>query len=166
MLIPQVPNSSGKSSGHDALWPIDDAGTSIDTCTGMEVLMPVPATKRRILVVDDNLDAAVSLSRLIALLGHDVNVARDGSSALFIARSTRPDFVLLDIGLPGTDGFQVAAALRREPGLAALKIIAVTGRGEREDRERSQEAGIDYYLLKPVDVPFLESLLGKAIPSG
>lgn len=127
--------------------------------------MPVPAMKRRILVVDDNLDAAVSLSRLIALLGHDVNVARDGSSALFIARSTRPDFVLLDIGLPGTDGFQVAAALRREPGLAALKIIAVTGRGEQEDRERSQEAGIDYYLLKPVDVPFLESLLGKAIPS-
>ena len=127
--------------------------------------MSVPATKRRILVVDDNLDAAVSLSRLIALLGHDVNVARDGNAALFIARSVRPDIVVLDIGLPGSDGFQVAEALRREPGLAALKIIAVTGRGEQEDRERSQEAGIDYYLLKPVDVPFLESLLGKAIPS-
>lgn len=124
--------------------------------------MPVPATKRRILVVDDNLDAALSLSRVIALLGHDVNVARDGSSALFIARSMRPDFVLLDIGLPGTDGFQVAEALRREAGLAALKIIAVTGRGEQEDRERSQHAGIDHYLLKPVDLVFLESLLGKA----
>jgi len=117
------------------------------------------------LVVDDNLDAAVSLSRLIALLGHDVKVARDGNSALFMARSVRPDFVLLDIGLPGSDGFQVAEALRREPGLAALKIIAVTGRGQEQDRERSQAAGIDYYLLKPVDVPFLESLLGKAIPS-
>jgi CheY-like chemotaxis protein len=132
--------------------------------------MPVPATKpvtkRRILVVDDNLDAALSLSRLIALLGHDVNVARDGNSALFIARSMRPDFVLLDIGLPGSDGFQVAEALRREPGLGTLKIIAITGRGEEEDRERSQQAGIDYYLLKPVDIPFLESLLGKAIPSG
>jgi len=131
--------------------------------------MSVPATKavtkRRILVVDDNLDAALSLSRLIALLGHDVNVARDGNSALFIARSMRPDFVLLDIGLPGSDGFQVAEALRREPGLETLKIIAVTGRGEEEDRERSQAAGIDYYLLKPIDVPFLESLLGKAIPS-
>jgi CheY-like chemotaxis protein len=147
------------------LWPIGDPGTAIDTNTGMEVPMPVPATKRRILVVDDNLDAALSLSRLIALMGHDVNVARDGSSALFIARSWRPEFVLLDIGLPGTDGFHVAEALRREPGLAALKIIAVTGRGEEEDRERSQEAGIDYYLLKPVDVPFLESLLGKANPS-
>ena len=130
--------------------------------------MPVPATKRRILVVDDNLDAALSLSRLIALLGHDVNVARDGSSALFLARSLRPDFVLLDIGLPGTDGFQVAEALRREPGFAGLTIIAVTGRGAQDDRERSQQAGIDYYLLKPVDVVFLESLLGKAaaIPSG
>ena len=124
--------------------------------------MPVPATKRRILVVDDNLDAALSLSRVIALLGHDVNVARDGGSALFIARSMRPDFVLLDIGLPGTDGFQVAEALRRGAGLAALKIIAVTGRGEEADRERSQHAGIDHYLLKPVDLVFLESLLGKA----
>ena len=132
----------------------------------MSVPATKPVTKRRILVVDDNLDAALSLSRLIALLGHDVNVARDGNSALFIARSMRPDFVLLDIGLPGSDGFQVAEALRREPGLGTLKIIAVTGRGEEEDRERSQEAGIDYYLLKPIDVPFLESLLGKAIPSG
>jgi CheY-like chemotaxis protein len=132
----------------------------------MSVPVTKAVTKRRILVVDDNLDAALSLSRLIALLGHDVNVARDGNSALFIARSMRPDFVLLDIGLPGSDGFQVAEALRREPGLSTLKIIAVTGRGEEEDRERSQQAGIDYYLLKPIDVPFLESLLGKAIPSG
>jgi len=132
----------------------------------MSVPVTKAVTKRRILVVDDNLDAALSLSRLIALLGHDVNVARDGNSALFIARSMRPDFVLLDIGLPGSDGFQVAEALRREPGLGTLKIIAVTGRGEEEDRERSQQAGIDYYLLKPIDVPFLESLLGKAIPSG
>jgi CheY-like chemotaxis protein len=132
----------------------------------MSVPVTKTVTKRRILVVDDNLDAALSLSRLIALLGHDVNVARDGNSALFIARSMRPDFVLLDIGLPGSDGFQVAEALRREPGLGTLKIIAVTGRGEEEDRERSQQAGIDYYLLKPIDVPFLESLLGKAIPSG
>lgn len=124
--------------------------------------MPVPALKLRILIVDDNADAAVSLSRLIALLGHEVNVARDGSSALFIARSTRPDVVLLDIGLPGSDGFQVAEALRREPGLASVRIIAVTGRGAEEDRERSQEAGIDHYLLKPVDVGFLESLFGNA----
>lgn len=124
--------------------------------------MPLPALKRRILIVDDNADAAVSLSRLIALLGHEVNVARDGSSALFIARSTRPDFVLLDIGLPGSDGFQVAEALRREPGLASVMIIAVTGRGAEKDRERSQEAGIDHYLLKPVDLGFLESLLGNA----
>ena len=130
--------------------------------------MSVPASKLRILVVDDNLDAAVSLARLIALMGHDVNVARDGSSALFTARSMRPDFVLLDIGLPGSDGFQVAEALRREPGLASVRIIAVTGHGADKDRERSQEAGIDHYLLKPVDVAFLASLFGKvaARPAG
>ena len=116
--------------------------------------MPVPATKRRILVVDDNLDAAVSLSRLIALLGHDVNVARDGNAALFIARSVRPDFVLLDIGLPGSDGFQVAEALGA--GLSALKIITVLGRrGEQGSRalagaeSTTAEAGGRAFPRKP-----------------
>lgn len=118
--------------------------------------------KHRILVVDDNIDAAVSLSRLLALLGHDVQIARDGASALHIARSMRPDFVLLDIGLPGLDGFQVAEMFRREPGLETIKIIAVTGHGHEEDRQRSLDAGIDHYLLKPVDPSFLESLLGNA----
>ena len=124
--------------------------------------MAIPAPKRRILVVDDNVDAAVSLSRLLALLGHEVQVARDGTSAIYTARSMRPDVVLLDIGLPGADGFQVAQMLRREAGMGALKIIAVTGGAREDDRQRSQECGIDHYVLKPVDFGFLESLLGNA----
>jgi CheY-like chemotaxis protein len=118
--------------------------------------------KRRILVVDDNLDAAVMLSRLLVLLGHEVQIARDGNSAILLARSMRPEFVVLDIGLPGADGFQVAEMLRRDPGIDGAKIIAVTGRGSAEDVQRAREAGIDQYLLKPVDLPFLESLFGNA----
>ena len=120
------------------------------------------APKRRILVVDDNVDAAVSLSRLLAILGHEVQVARDGPSAVYLARSMRPDVVLLDIGLPGADGFQVAEILRRETDTASMKIIAVTGGGREDDRQRSQESGFDHYLLKPVEIGFLESLLGNA----
>ena len=128
--------------------------------------MSLPGPKRRILVVDDNIDAAVSLSQLLAMMGHDVQIARDGNSAIFMARSIRPDFIVLDIGLPGFDGFQVAEMLRREAGMAALRIIAVTGHGREEDRERSHHVGIDHYLLKPVDPDFLESLFGNASTNG
>ena len=121
-----------------------------------------PTAKRRVLVVDDNLDAALSLCRVLALMGHEVLVARDGPHALVTSRSFRPSFIVLDIGLPGLDGFQVAEALRREPAVAAATIIAVTGRGEDTDRQRALAAGIDHYLLKPVDAQFLESLIGHA----
>lgn len=124
--------------------------------------MPTPATKRRILVVDDNLDAGLTLSRFLALLGHDVHLARNGYEAVDLARRLRPDFVLLDIGLPGFDGFQVAEILRSDPALACASIIAVTGHGREQDRERSREVGIDHYLLKPIDLTFLESLVGNA----
>lgn len=124
--------------------------------------MPAPVTKHRVLVVDDNLDAGLSLCRLLALLGHDTHLARTGYEAVDLARRLRPEFVLLDIGLPGYDGFQVAEILRRDSALAAAKIIAVTGHGREEDRERARQAGIDHHLLKPIDPKFLESLLGNA----
>lgn len=121
-----------------------------------------PATRRRILVVDDNLDAGVSLCRFLGLLGHETHLARTGNEALELAQRVTPEFVLLDIGLPGYDGFEVAAALRRDPKLGSTKIIAVTGHGREEDRERSRQAGIDLHLLKPIDLKFLESLVGNA----
>jgi CheY-like chemotaxis protein len=124
--------------------------------------MVLPVPKRRTLVVDDNIDAAESLSRFLELLGHEVQVARDGNGAIALARSMRPEFVFLDIGLPGYDGFQVAEILRREPGLASVRIIAITGHGREEDRQRSLAAGIEYHLVKPVDFNFIESLVGNA----
>jgi CheY-like chemotaxis protein len=117
-------------------------------------------TVRRVLVVDDNVDTANSIAMLLREAGHDVDVAHDGHKALELARSARPEFVFLDLGLPGLDGFEVARALRREPGLQAVRIIAITGYGQEADRRKAQEAGIDQHLLKPVDPAFLESLLG------
>ncbi|WP_406699071.1 PAS domain S-box protein [Singulisphaera sp. Ch08] len=117
-------------------------------------------TRRRILVVDDNLDAANSLARLLRRL-HDqeVEVAHDGPSALEAAAAFRPGLVLLDIGLPGMDGYEVARTLREWPEFATTRIIALTGWGQESDRQRSKEAGFDLHLVKPVDPDLLSDIL-------
>jgi two-component system CheB/CheR fusion protein len=108
--------------------------------------------RRRVLVVDDNLDAANSLARLLKrLYGQDVRVAHDGPAALESAAEFRPEIVLLDIGMPGMDGYEVARRLRDEPEHAALKIVALTGWGQEADRLRSKAVGFDHHLVKPVD---------------
>jgi CheY-like chemotaxis protein len=112
-----------------------------------------------VLIVDDNVDQADSLAALCRVLGHDVQVAYDGESALQSARRTRPEIVFLDITLPGMDGYDVAARLRAELG-SRVQLVAVSGRGRDEDRERALGAGFDHFLLKPLDPSFLESLLG------
>src|SRR5262249_33866753 len=97
---------------------------------------------RRILVVDDNADAADGLSYFLAMSGHEVRTAYDGREALAAARAYRPEAVLLDIGMPGMDGYEVARRLRQEPGLERALLVALTGYGQEEDRRRSREAGI------------------------
>jgi PAS domain S-box-containing protein len=114
----------------------------------------------RILVVEDNVDTACGLARLLALLGNDVQLADDGPSAIAIAQTFRPELVLLDIGLPGMDGYQVASLLREEDCCKDAVIIAVSGYGQEEDRRRSQAAGFDHHLVKPVDLGSLMSLIG------
>jgi CheY-like chemotaxis protein len=121
--------------------------------------MTVP---RRVLVVDDNVDAAESIAVLLSLSGHEVRTAHDGHAALRIALSFRREFIFLDIGMPGLDGFAVAQRLRGEPGFEKVRIIAVTGYGTEQDRRRCLESGFDQHYLKPVDPKFLESLLGTA----
>jgi DNA-binding response OmpR family regulator len=111
--------------------------------------------------VDDNIDAADSIAALLTLSGHQVQTALDGNAAVRIALSFRPEFIFLDIGMPGLDGFAVAQRLRAEPGFDAVRIIAVTGYGTEQDRSRSLESGFDQHYLKPVDPKFLESLLGN-----
>ena len=115
---------------------------------------------RRILVVEDNLDAVHSLVLLLRDLGHQVEYAINGYAALDLARRFRPDFVLLDLGLPGLDGFEVCSRLKCEPGLESTRFIAVTGYAQDEHRMRSIAAGCEHHIVKPVSPKFLYSLLG------
>ncbi len=105
----------------------------------------------RILLVDDNADAADLLGEMLRALGHDVLVANDGPSALAVAARERPDLALLDIGLPVMDGYELALRLRDLAGLERVKLVAVTGYGQLTDRRRSRDAGFDAHLIKPVD---------------
>jgi signal transduction histidine kinase/ActR/RegA family two-component response regulator len=124
-----------------------------------------PVAARRILVVDDMPDAAKSLAMLLELLGHDVRTAHDGPSGLQIAQTLLPEIVLLDIGLPGMDGLEVARRLRQEIGLKDALVVALTGYGMEEDRRRSQEAGFNAHLIKPVDLQELQTLLARWEPA-
>ncbi|MFO0910012.1 MAG: response regulator [Isosphaeraceae bacterium] len=116
----------------------------------------------RILVVDDNVDTARSLSRLLELLGHEIRTAHDGAQALQEFYEFTPEFILMDIGLPGMDGYEVVRQLRSDPRSDDTVIIAISGYGQREDRRRSREAGFDHHLVKPVDHEMLSSLLAQS----
>ena len=117
------------------------------------------AVTHRILVVDDNADSAQGTAKILTRQGHDVRIVYDGPSALIAAREHRPRYVLLDIGLPGMDGYEVAARLRQEEALQGATLIAVSGYGQDSDRRRSREAGFDQHLVKPVDPEELLALL-------
>jgi PAS domain S-box-containing protein len=122
-------------------------------------------SRLRVLVVDDNVDAAESLAVMIRLWGHEVHLAHDGRSALAAAAALRPDVVLLDIGMPGMDGYEVARRLRQDPDLGAAVMVAVTGWGQEDDRRRSHEAGFTFHLTKPVDPRLLEEFLRTVQPA-
>lgn len=116
----------------------------------------------RILIVDDNASGAQATAALLGQWGHEVRLALDGASAIAAARAWRPQLVLLDIGLPGMDGFDVAATLRLEPALTPCRIIAVSGLCRAGDARHLAEAGIELLLAKPLDIGFLRSLVGDA----
>jgi len=116
----------------------------------------------RVLIVDDNVDAATSLSYVLALAGYQTDIAHDGNRALEVAATLRPAIVLLDIGLPGMSGLEVARRLRAAPGGKDLRLIAVTGWGHDSDRAKSLEAGFDAHLTKPIDPEMLLSHIAQA----
>ncbi|HSD53268.1 MAG TPA: response regulator [Burkholderiales bacterium] len=117
------------------------------------------AARRRVLVVDDNRDSAESLAALLGALGHEAHQAHDGRQALELARRLAPDLVLLDIGMPGMSGHEVARRLRADPSLRETALIALTGYGTDDDRRASREAGFDGHLVKPIDFDALERIL-------
>ena len=106
---------------------------------------------RRVLVVDDNRDAAASLAMMLSLLGHDTRAAHDGLQALELAEAFRPELILLDIGLPKLNGFDACRRIREQPWGTGILIVAVTGWGQEDDIRRSREAGFDQHMVKPVD---------------
>jgi signal transduction histidine kinase len=116
------------------------------------------ASSHRILLVDDNVDGAASLAMLLRELGHEVRVAHNGPAALEAVGDFEPEVVLLDIGLPGMDGYEVARRLRRQPALKDLLLVALTGYGQDEDRRRSHEAGFNLHLVKPLDLDVLPGI--------
>jgi CheY-like chemotaxis protein len=116
-------------------------------------------------VVDDNRDAADTLAMLVKGLGASVRVAYDGAAALEILPIFAPDIVLLDLGMPGMDGYEVARRIRQLPTGAGIMLVAVTGWGEEKDQHRTREAGFDHHLVKPVRLEALCALL-TGVPSG
>jgi chemotaxis response regulator CheB len=123
----------------------------------------VPAKPCRILVVDDNVDAAETMAAILGMLGHESRVAHDGPAAIEAATADPPDVMLLDLGLPSMDGFEVARTLRRNPALQKTVIIALTGYGRDEDRQKTKEAGFNDHLIKPVDLSRLERTMNRLI---
>jgi len=133
--------------------PADDGADGAQGAAGGQ------AAPRHILLIEDNQDFAIGLKRLLEARGHSVALAHDGVDGLRVAQDRHPDVVVLDIGLPGIDGYEVARRLRRLHGLAKVPIVAVSGFGGGTDRQRSEAAGIDRHLVKPIGLPELEAAI-------
>jgi CheY-like chemotaxis protein len=120
-----------------------------------------PRQGLRVMVVEDNIDTAKSVTLLLDQAGCLTKTVHDGLTALEAADAFHPEAVLLDIGLPGLDGYQVARRLRGDPQHAAVRLIAVSGYGKEQDQQRSKEAGFDHHLVKPVNFDSLMALLAR-----
>jgi PAS domain S-box-containing protein len=128
--------------------------------------VPVEAPKlepQRIVVADDNTDSAESLAALLSIAGHSVFVTHDGAGAVRMARALQPTLAILDLGMPGVDGFEAARLIRGEPGGNAIALVALSGFGQPADRARSRAAGFDMHLVKPIDPAQIDSLLAQAV---
>jgi CheY-like chemotaxis protein len=120
------------------------------------------SSPRRVMVVEDNADGLETLMALLEMLGHEVAGAADGGQAVRLAAEFQPQVVLLDLGLPVMDGFEVARRLRQDPASRDVFIAALTGWGAEGDRRRTAEAGFDAHLTKPVELPALEAVLARS----
>jgi len=148
----------GRGSEFVVRLPLAGDSAATDACPA-EAATPGALARRRVLVVDDNRDAADSLATVLRMSGAQVRVVHSGAEALHVLEAARPAIVLLDIGMPGMDGYEVARRIRERPGFADVRIVALTGWGQDEDRARSRAAGIDHHLVKPADIEALHALL-------
>ena len=139
------------------------AGASRDG-NAAAALPPRPATRRRVLVVDDNADSVESLATLVSMMGHECAKALDGERAIATARSFRPDTILLDLGMPGMNGYETCRAIRSESWGRDIFIIALTGWGQAEDRDRTRAAGFDLHVVKPAEPATIAEILARPVP--
>ncbi len=153
---------AGKGSTFSVHLPVARRQQAATPPAGAASVEPDSAQLYRIMVVDDNRDSAEMLAILLRMAGHDVHTAHDGLAALQIASTFHPDVALLDIGLPGLDGYGVARALKETSSDHPIVLIAITGYGQEEDRRRSREAGFDHHLVKPVEPGQLLELLARS----
>jgi PAS domain S-box-containing protein len=151
--------SAGDGRGAEFIVRLPALDPPVETAAASNRFSAQAASPRDVLVVDDNHDSALALEMLLKAAGYTVHLARDGRQALETAKVLRPGVVLLDIGLPGMDGYEVARQLRRHQDFGKALLVAVSGYGQIEDRQRSVEAGFDKHLVKPVDFAALLSLL-------
>jgi len=163
-------HSAGLGKGSEFIIRLPTLVGVLDECMNGSCPRPDAGTaarsqRLRAVVVDDNVDAAESLADLLRMLVHEVQVAHDGPEGLATARAVRPDVVLLDIGLPGMNGYEVARRLRSDPEFSAL-LVAVSGYGRDEDRRLSREAGIEHHFVKPIDFRSLLSLFESLCAAG
>jgi CheY-like chemotaxis protein len=129
--------------------------------TSADGIAATPAPPRRVLIVEDGADARESLKLLLEHAGHVVETAEDGPTGLAKLRAFRPEVALIDIGLPGLDGYALAREARERPETAAVRLVAVTGYGQADDRQRALAAGFDLHVTKPVDPAALRDLLAR-----
>jgi CheY-like chemotaxis protein len=161
----------GKGSTFTVRLPLAPAAAQAPTLVaGSAPVLPDAASsagakRRRVLVVDDNVDNANMLALLLDALGHDVKTAHSGPEALAVARTYAPEVMLVDIGLPGFDGYEVARRLRAEPDTAGIVLVAVTGWGSDEDKRKASAAGFDAHLTKPVAMEVLRDVLARSPPN-
>jgi CheY-like chemotaxis protein len=147
----------GQGSEFEVRLPLTDGLVLPTAPSEGDQTVPVPA--RRILVVDDNRDAAESLSEVLQFAGHQTRIAHDGLDAVRSAAAFKPHLVLLDIGLPKLNGYEVARRIREEQWGKDMMLVALTGWGQHEDRQKSSQAGFDSHLVKPVSHDQLQTLL-------
>jgi CheY-like chemotaxis protein len=141
--------------------PSERPSLAEEVASGQPPGRTLPTGRCRVLVVDDNLDSAEMLATLLRLWDHEVEVRHDGPSAIQAAQAFRPDVLVLDIGLPGFDGCEVARRIRQQADAGRPCLVAITGYGHDEDRRRTTDAGFDYHFTKPVDPERLQALLAQ-----
>ena len=149
----------GKGSSFVVRLPLDRSGSV--RARSSAAVAPRIRERQRILVVDDNRDAADTLGGLLQVIGADVRVAYDGAAALEAIGAFRPSVVMLDLGMPGMDGYEVARRIRAQPGSGDTTLIALTGWGQASDRQRTQQAGFHHHLVKPVDIGAMQAVLAS-----